>query len=77
MLAHITLTDNKLTPDSTCTINGQTVPVPERHEQGGILAPLRIIAALRSLGYRPASGNYYASLASYGDHCTVRVEEAQ
>ena len=74
MYAHITLTNRELTANSTCTIDGQTVPVPRRTEFGGIAFPYRIIAAINFLGYQPMGGDYQRSLHAADDHCTVEVE---
>lgn len=55
-----------LTDDSTLTIDGHTTPVPQRAEVGGRLAPLRIVEALATRGYRPAT-DYYADLGEQHD----------
>lgn len=53
--AHIAPTiGHRITDETTCTIDGRTVPVPLRTEIAGRLAPHRIYAAIEALGYHPA-----------------------
>lgn len=55
-------TDGRLTPESTATLNGRTVPIPERTEAWGRTeSALRVIEALRELTVRPAT-NYFDDL---------------
>lgn len=44
----------RLKPDSVVTVGGETWPIPERTEQAGILAAIRIGVALRERGWRQA-----------------------
>jgi hypothetical protein len=72
LIATVTTTsDGKLTDDSTCTINGQTIPVPTRVDGGGRLAPARIFAAVKALGYTTV--DYYDTLRQYDGCVTIAV----
>jgi hypothetical protein len=71
--------DGRLTADSTCTIEGQTIPVPDRAPDGGRLAPKRITAAIHELGYTTAGPDgplYYATFARHDGYVTVAVVPA-
>jgi hypothetical protein len=72
-------TDGRLTADSTCTIEGRTVAVPERVPCCGRLAPSRITAAIQELGYTTASlggPRYYGTLTQHDGYVTVAVVPA-
>lgn len=58
-LAFFTSSNGKrIDPDSTCTIDGVTQPVPERGLAGYRVAPMRMWAALAQRGYEPATDHY-------------------
>lgn len=46
--------DSRITDGSMCTIDGRTVPVPQRTAIAGRIATHRIYAAIEALGYHPA-----------------------
>lgn len=48
----------RIDSDSTCTVGGVTVPVPETGLRGYRAAPLRMWAALVKQGYEPATDHY-------------------
>jgi len=72
--------DGRLTDDSTCTINGQTVPVPLRVPHAGRVAPARIVAAIQELGYTTIAADgsslYYGTLRRFDGCVTVAVDAA-
>lgn len=50
--ARLTTVAGRVEANSTLTINGHTIPVPEKTNDGWIFAPIRIGTAMQSLGYR-------------------------
>lgn len=73
LLAHVTTDVNgRLWHGSTCTIAGQTTPVPGRIGMGSHLGPARVATAIRALGYQPV--DYYGTLADVDGGFTVQVE---
>lgn len=57
-MAWVTLDDaGRLMSDSTVTVDGETWPIPERTEQAGILAPVRIGVALKERGWKAIRGS--------------------
>ncbi|MEU1761242.1 hypothetical protein [Micromonospora sp. NPDC005652] len=48
----------RIDPDSTCTIGGESRPVPERGLSGYRIAVHRMWAALAQRGYEPATNHY-------------------
>lgn len=61
--------EGRLTAGSTCTIDGRTIPVPDRGVTRA--GPHRIWAAITSLGYVPV--DYYGSLTTVDGGVTVTV----
>lgn len=73
-LAMITTEDGGITPNSTCHIDGRSVLVPEVAPNGSVIAPSRIAAATRELGYRLV--NYHTSRTVHEHWVTIDVEPA-
>ncbi len=77
MYAHITTdADGHLHPGSTCTIDGQTVPVrlpPNLPTLGvGLFVVGAIVNAIAELGWRPV--DYYGTLTKHDGYVQVQVE---